>query len=551
MKLRTRIWLVSSLLVVVMIGGDYVISRKLLDERINAELKDDAKEVQAMLMAMRRVYQQQFIDSGLPLDDKMLGFLPAHAISRISADFPNWSRSGLSFNNVSDRPRNPRNQADAHELEAMAYFRANPEAEEHLAEIRDAAGKPFFHFTAPIWIEKSCLKCHGERDQAPESIAGKYDSAYGYRLGDLRGVVSIKVPASAVREHWRQVFVQRFSLSIAGYGVLLLLIGFSMEYMVTRRVARVEGAAKRLSDGDYSARCDMREGDEIASLGVVFDHMGEHIQADIAALNHAREEVDRLNEKLELRVQEEVAKNRDKDHLLIQQSRLASMGEMIRNISHHWRQPLNALAVLLANVKDAHDFGELDSRVLDKLMSDGNRFIQQMSGTIDDFRHFFRTDAAPCAFDAAKAVEEALAIMDASLKDARIEVRKDISAGVRVFGYPGQFAQVLLNILANAKEGIQQNRSGAGRITVGLHSEDNEAVLTITDNGGGIPVDILPRVFDPYFTTKAQGSGIGLFMTKMILERNMNGRIMISSHEGETVVKVILPLAETETLSVS
>lgn len=137
-------------------------------QRADAEFNVDA--LRALLMSTRRVYHQQFIDSELPVTDASVGFLPAHAMHRISGDYRNWTNNGYFFNNVSDRPRNPANRADRHEQEAIDFFRGNPDAAERKQRIEDDEGKRWFHYTTPIRGEEYCLGCHGAEERAPESI---------------------------------------------------------------------------------------------------------------------------------------------------------------------------------------------------------------------------------------------------------------------------------------------------------------------------------------------------------------------------------------------
>lgn len=132
--------------------------------------------------------------------------------------------------------------------------------------------------------------------------------------------------------------------------------------------------------------------------------------------------------------------------------------------------------------------------------------------------------------------------MDASLKNNSIDVEKIMPKGLMVYGYSNQFAQVVLNLLANAKEAIQHRTQSGGWIRIKLVQAGSQAVLTVADNGGGIPEDVLPKIFDPYFTTKEQGSGIGLYMSKMITERNLSGTIEAANTEHGALVTITLPL---------
>lgn len=265
---------------------------------------------------------------------------------------------------------------------------------------------------------------------------------------------------------------------------------------------------------------------------------------DISERKHDEEALKQLNQELDHRVAEEVAKNREKDHILIQQSRLAAMGEMVHNIAHQWRQPLNALSIILTNIKDDYSYHELTEENLSESVSRAHRLLERMSTTVDDFRDFFRPDREPGEFDISTAIDDALFVMDASLKNNNISVTRTYSPGLICYGYANQFSQALLNILANAKDALLSRHVPNAAITINLEKREGKAKLSIQDNAGGIPAEILPRIFEPYFTTKENGSGIGLYMTKMILERNLNGTIEASNHENGTLVIITLPLLQ-------
>ncbi len=237
--------------------------------------------------------------------------------------------------------------------------------------------------------------------------------------------------------------------------------------------------------------------------------------------------IEQFNADLERRVEEEVAHNREKDHLLIQQSRLAVMGEMINNIAHQWRQPLNALGLVLGNLKDAARFNELTNSYLDSQVTDGWQCIEKMSSTINDFRNFFRPDKQKELFSLKQAIQSAIALVDASFKTHNIEFIVDAPDDINVIGFPNEYSQVLLNLITNAKEAILAPGQNSGYITVRLHSDDDFTHTIVTDNGGGIQEDVLQRLFEPYFSTKEGGSGIGLYMSKMIIENSMNGKISV------------------------
>lgn len=284
-------------------------------------------------------------------------------------------------------------------------------------------------------------------------------------------------------------------------------------------------------ENDYStqAHVPVRGRDEFGALARGFNAM----------LDAIREQ--------ERQVHAEIAKNRDKDHLMIRQSRLAAMGEMIGNIAHQWRQPLNALGLLLDDMRDAWIHQELTRDYLDASVATGRRLIDKMSSTIDDFRNFFRPDREPLPFSLEKAAQEALSVVEASFQNGDIETRLTTVRDAVVTGFPNEYAHVILNILGNARDAIRLRRergeATSGRVEIVIDRNEDFAVVVIRDNGGGIPGAILDRIFDPYFTTREKGTGIGLYMSKMIIENNMNGRIEAGNAGEGAEFMITLPLA--------
>lgn len=279
MKLKQKIWLwlvaVIGVILVIDLGVSYV---KLRDE-LRVEQEFDARTVYGFMMATRRIYQEQFVASGLPVNTKTVGFLPAHSFSRIAADFANWNDSGIIFNNVSDQPRNEKNRADRDELVAMDWFRANPKAHERMDNVADAKGNKYLLYTAPIWIEPFCLKCHGSREDAPESIRENYAGAYGYQEGDLRGVVSIKIPFDKFERRFGDIWAVQAIKSMAGYLVLLLTVGILLDRLVTRRLARLQSFAGQVATGQYDTSFERASADEICDLGEAFNQMGNQVRS--------------------------------------------------------------------------------------------------------------------------------------------------------------------------------------------------------------------------------------------------------------------------------
>ncbi len=214
--------------IVLIIGfaGLEAISYKRYVDKSAHDIQELAEQIRGVLMATRRVYHKQFLSSGVPLTDDTLGFLPAHSLSRISKDFPNWSNYGLSFNNVSDRPRNVDNLADPIEIEAISYFRKNPAETVRFFSFQSVDGEDYYLYARPIWVEQYCLKCHGMKEDAPITIRENYDTAFNYEVGDLRGIMSIKIPHNARTNKTEHEYAIDFVIRLLTFMILFFLLSF-------------------------------------------------------------------------------------------------------------------------------------------------------------------------------------------------------------------------------------------------------------------------------------------------------------------------------------
>lgn len=271
---------------------------------------------------------------------------------------------------------------------------------------------------------------------------------------------------------------------------------------------------------------------------------------DISSEKHYKDELESLNRNLEKQIEAQLERRREQEQLLIQQSKLASMGEMIGAIAHQWRQPLNALGLNIQDLIDAKRHGELDDAYLKDLIDRSMKQINYMSTTIDDFRGYFKSSKTKKHFPLMDTLDDVLNILSAQLKHHGITVtfdRDTIPVDTKVWGYENEIKQVLINILNNAKDGIDDSGKKGGAIRIELNIPSAEHVtITICDDGCGIPADIRDRIFDPYFTTKEQGkgTGIGLYMAKTIIEQNIGGRLELTGHPSLTCFTITLHLKE-------
>jgi PAS domain S-box-containing protein len=247
------------------------------------------------------------------------------------------------------------------------------------------------------------------------------------------------------------------------------------------------------------------------------------------ALRESERKYRQLSEALEQRVREAVDELRQKDKILILQGRQAVMGEMISNIAHQWRQPLNMLALLVQDLQMTQKKEGLSEAFVEANVKRSLEIIGQMSKTIDYFRYFFQPETERVEFRVLDTIQKTLLILEGSLNVHGIRTELVHSGDPAVNGYPTEFVQVLLNILINARDALITAQTQAPLIQVRVAAENGKTVVSISDNAGGIPEEILDKVFDPYFTTKGpeQGTGIGLFMSKTIIEKNMHGRLTV------------------------
>ncbi len=218
---------------------------------------------------------------------------------------------------------------------------------------------------------------------------------------------------------------------------------------------------------------------------------------------------------------------REKEQMLIQQSRQAAMGEMIGNIAHQWRQPLNALGLTIQQLSLFYDLGEFNREFLDKSVLQSMELIQHMSRTIDDFRNYFRPDKEKVQFKVSESIANTMSLIEDGFKNQHISIEVVAKDDPGIYGYRNEFAQALLNILNNARDALIERKIDVPRVMITICSENDSAVVTVADNAGGIPEEIMEKIFDPYFTTKGpqRGTGVGLFMSKTIIEKNMGGRL--------------------------
>ena len=256
----------------------------------------------------------------------------------------------------------------------------------------------------------------------------------------------------------------------------------------------------------------------------------------------------RLNIELEIRVEDEIKKQKAQEEILIHQSRSAEIGEMINNIAHQWRQPLNNLSLTIQNIGFKYENDVLTKEELNETIDKSKMIINSMSNTIDTFRNFFEPTKNKNLFKVEHSIENTLEILSSTLRFYNIEVVKEIIDDVEIYDYENEFSQVLLNIITNARDALVSNKIEKPIIKVNVSKIENNVIVKIKDNANEINEEIIDRIFEPYFTTKGKGNGtgIGLYMSKLIIEKNMNGKLTVKNDNNGAVFIITLNITKQE-----
>ncbi|MEA3353071.1 MAG: HAMP domain-containing sensor histidine kinase [Campylobacterota bacterium] len=222
------------------------------------------------------------------------------------------------------------------------------------------------------------------------------------------------------------------------------------------------------------------------------------------------------------------------DQIIANQAHHVSMGEMIGNIAHQWRQPLSVISSSATGLLVQKEYGALSDDIFVETCNNINDNAQYLSKTIDDFRNFIKGDRKQIRFDLSNDINSFLHLVEGAIKSTQIHLEVDLKEDITIFGYPNELIQCFINIFNNSKDEFKSIKTKR-YFLISTYSEGKNAVITLQDNAGGIPEHILPKIFDPYFTTKedSQGTGLGLNMTHDLIVNGMGGYIEVSNKTYE------------------
>lgn len=254
-------------------------------------------------------------------------------------------------------------------------------------------------------------------------------------------------------------------------------------------------------------------------------------------------ELNKLRKNLEIKVQEEIDKRMVQQKLLVRQSRLAAMGEMLNAITHQWKQPLGIAMLINSNFQLELSDENIDKNRLKSYSNKLQDTINFLSHTIDDFKNYFSPNKEKENFDIKNEIEDILNMLQAQIKNEAIKLDTSIEQNLEIYGVASEFKHVILNLISNAKDAFNQNKIRERNISINGWLENENIKISVQDNAGGIDETIVDKIFDDYFTTKEnKGTGIGLSMSKLIIEDELKGRIEVQNKNGGALFTITIPL---------
>ena len=268
---------------------------------------------------------------------------------------------------------------------------------------------------------------------------------------------------------------------------------------------------------------------------------------NITELENTQRELENLNKTLEKRVEEEMQNNLQKELILFEQSKLASMGAMIGNIAHQWRQPLNTISIIASGIKTKQELDILEDEDIQKDMDNIEERTKYLSETITTFRNFLKEKKELKELILQDRINISLNIAGLALQDNGIDlnVNIDYENPIKITMVTGELDEVIINIINNARDILLEKDIKTPWVEINLKKENNKAIITIEDNGCGIPEAILPKIFNEYFTTKDEdkGTGLGLYMSYKIIKESLNGKLYAKNTQNGAKFYIELPLS--------
>ncbi len=386
-----------------------------------------------------------------------------------------------SYKLATTNPRNPINKATPFEEGILKRFQSK--------EIKDYAtfitenNEKYYYKAMPIDPNKeSCMKCHSTPDIAPKELIALYGStaAFGEKVGEVRAMISLKIPVSSIINN----SLQEFYISILVVGVLFLLF-YIILVALLQKDARLQKTLAELEESNL-------------------------------LLSKSIEEVHEKSEQLHI-----------KDTLLAEQSKMSALGEMMSNVAHQWRQPLSVISSAATGLQVQKEFNTLTDEKFEASCELINKNTQYLSNIIENFAHYIDNNNTKQYFNLKDMINNFLDIVNPEVNEHQLHIILELEEEIQLNSFPSELLQCFVNIFNNSKEAFEGQNIDTKYIFIAAFRKDDKTSIIFKDNAGGIPNEILPKIFEPYFTTKhkSQGKGLGLHLVYKLVKETMEGDI--------------------------
>jgi len=355
-----------------------------------------------------------------------------------------------------------------------------------------------------------------------------------YKPNSLQQIGTLEIYYSTT--HF-ETFMKQYFIFIFFSFVFVILSSFGLYIYIKKQLFPLKRLSYLLKDYNPEIKIDIpykNQDDEIGLISNAIDISNKKTVEFSKNLQELANILIDANKNLEEKIKEELQVIREKDKQLLQQSRLAQMGEMINMIAHQWRQPLSAISATTSNINFKLMFDDIDKDELTKEIELISQYSQHLSSTIDDFRNFFKENKHKQKIDTQTLIDETLHIARVSIENHKIKIKTNLCCNKEIVTYANEVKQVLLNLLKNAQDALLERDVQDPYIEIGtLCGENDQTYIYVKDNAGGVPSDIKDKIFEPYFSTKLEkdGTGLGLYMSKTIIEDHCGGKLYVENEK--------------------
>ncbi|MCK5109880.1 MAG: DUF3365 domain-containing protein [Arcobacteraceae bacterium] len=582
LKLLINTALLLTLIVVISISV-YFISENIRSHAIDSSISQ-AKQMTNQLL-ITRAYMASVAPKTPIVDDTLDDFAlaPAYVGSHISKEM--YKQYGFYIKQTSLKYRNNKNVPDDYEREILEKYEDKEIKDSHW-EITKMKNRSVLRYSTPIYVKEACLSCHGKpyvdvKEAMYNKLINKYgDRSFDYKTGDLRGIISVAIPIDFVFVQSDYILKNFSFLIIVFFIIILLYIMIEKKYIFKAQVDElhkkeiyeetvIESNNNAIIAIDWSGKittynakaeelfgwtkAEMLGTREVLRI-IPEKYKKDHIRActkflttgissNIMGKSHESEAIRKNGEIFPIQISigskykpnnaivvaniSDISKEKKQELLLIQQSKMAAMGEMIGNIAHQWRQPLSVISTGATGMKMQKEYNMLEDKEFFKTCDIINNNAQYLSKTIDDFTDFIKGDRKRTIFNLKDEIDSLLHLVEGPIKNYNINIILNLQEDIIIDSYKNELTQALINIFNNAKDVLKEQKEDDRFLFITTEKNANNVIIRFQDSGGGIPDDILPKVFEPYFTTKhkSQGTGLGLHMTYELIVDKMSGTI--------------------------